>query len=461
MNFGNEDGISENISVMLIIAVAVMGIAIVGVTVTSQDTPDEVPNLDIIIGCDQSPVNASEYNITLFHNGGDTISANEFEIQAYNAAGEAIHVRPCAGSSDDIWSIGDTTSFIADDEPASILILYTAGSAGAMLKSLDLRVPDNEEDIPQDVFVDETGLPTGTPTGGPTVTPTPSIQDFIDENVFILGTGLTFSGKSVNGPGATVLLTDGNLDKNKLQSNPDIYVTNIYVNGSVNLPNGDEDLGSPTYPGEIHVNGDLILKSGQRHIYGTVYVNGSCALKGANIHGNMYVNGDLDIGEGGINIDDDARIYYTGVSTYGSGVSSPITSKCIKWPTVPSVQIPDIEIPSLKSADWYYNTKGYESGGTLKGNMKIFADSYTSDKWHEDIENVTIIASNGDISITNMGSSRLTGILIAPRGRVTFVGHSFEGVVLTRDGFFASVGANTVTFKNIGCFIDNPDNYPF
>jgi hypothetical protein len=55
---------------------------------TSQETPDEVPNLDIIIGCDQSPVNASEYNITLFHNGGDTISASEFEIQAYNAAGK-------------------------------------------------------------------------------------------------------------------------------------------------------------------------------------------------------------------------------------------------------------------------------------------------------------------------------------------------------------------------------------
>jgi len=311
MKFRNEDGISENIGIMLIVVVAVAGVAIVGVTMTSQETPDEVPNLDIIIGCDQSPVNASEYNITLFHNGGDTISASEFEIQAYNAAGEAIHVRPCAGSSDDIWSIGDTTSFIADDEPASILIIYTAGSAGAMLKSLDLRVPDNEEDIPQDVFVDETGMPTGTPTGGPTVTPTPSTQDFIDENIFILGKGLQFHGNSVNGPGATVLLTDGNLDKNKLQSNPDIYVSNIYVNGSVNLPNGDEDLGSPTDPGEIHVNGDLILKEGQRHIYGTVYVNGNCTLKGANIHGNMYVDGDLEL-DWTPSIDDDARIYYTG-----------------------------------------------------------------------------------------------------------------------------------------------------
>ncbi len=465
MKFKNEDGISGNIGVMLIITVAVIGIAVVGVTVTSQDTPDEVPNLDIIIGCDQSPVNTSEYDLTLFHNGGDTISASEFEIQAYNVAREEIHVRSCGGSSDDAWSIGNTISFIADDEPASILIMYTAGSAGAMLKSLDLRVPDNEEDIPQDVFVDETGTPTATPTGSPTVTPTPTptpgIQDFIDANVFILGKRLHFEGNSINGPGATVILTDGNLDKNELKSNPDTYVTNIYVNGYVDLPNGDEDLGSPTHPGEIHVNGDLTLKEGQRHIYGTVYVNGDCYLKGPNIHGNMYVDGNLDIGPGHMSIDDNARIYYTGIFTYGSGVPESVISKCIKWVTIPGVQLPDIEIPSLKSADWYA-AKGYSSGGTLTSNLKIYAESYTPPQEDQNTAyNVIIIAYNGDISLTHMQGKYLTGILIAPRGKVAFKGKSFEGVAITRDGFFDEQGGSTVTFKNIGLFIDDPDDYPF
>lgn len=168
MKFKNDHGISGNIGVMLIVTVAVIGIAVVGVTVTSQDTPDEIPNVDIIIGCDQC--NATHYNITLFHNGGDTISENEFEIQAFNADGEEITVTSCSGSSSDVWSIGDTTTFVADDEPASIKIMYTTGSAAAMLKSLDLGMPGDDEEVPPpDVFVDETGTLTPTPTPTPTL----------------------------------------------------------------------------------------------------------------------------------------------------------------------------------------------------------------------------------------------------------------------------------------------------
>ena len=169
MNFRNEDGISENISVMLIIAVAVMGIAIIGVTVTSQDTPDEVPNVDMIIGCDQSPVNSSEYNITLFHNGGDTLSTGDFVVQALAEDGSELHVSDCTESSGNCWAIGDTATYFADGKPVSIRILYTAGSAGAMLKSLNLGMPDDEEEVPPDVFVDETSTPTPTPTPTPTL----------------------------------------------------------------------------------------------------------------------------------------------------------------------------------------------------------------------------------------------------------------------------------------------------
>jgi hypothetical protein len=119
-------------------------------------------------------------------------------------------------------------------------------------------------------------------------------------------------------------------------------------------------------------------------------------------------------------------------------MDASITSKCIKWPTVPSVQIPDIEIPPLKSADWYV-ARNYSSGGTLTSNLKIYADSYTStDK--NNAYNVIIIARDGDISITNMEGRDLTGVLIAPRGKVTFYGQSFEGVALTRDGFFDTKG---------------------
>lgn len=195
----NDDGISENIGIMLIVVVAVVGVAVVGVTVTSQDTPDEVPNVDMIIGCDRSRVNSSEYNITLFHNGEDTLSSGEFIVQALTEDGKELQVSDCTESSDNCWSIGDTASYFADGKPASIRILYTAGSAGAMLKSLNLGILDDEEDIPQDVFVDEAGTPTATPTVTvtPTVTSTPvpavdielntknGKKGFIQENSYI------------------------------------------------------------------------------------------------------------------------------------------------------------------------------------------------------------------------------------------------------------------------------------
>lgn len=457
--FKNDLGISENIGVILIVSVAVIGAAIVGISVTSEPTPDEIPNADLIVGYEK--IASNNFSINLFHNGGDTLTSSDLDVWAWNGYDQPIEIRKSTIS--DQFAISDTLSYFCDEEPTRISVLYTGGSSSAMLKSLDLGSKIDPDKLLDSVINDNgsSGDSGGSGGSGGNGEETGFMQYLIDENVFILGKRLHFEGNSVNGPGATVILTDGNLDKSELKSNPDIYVTNIYVNGNVNLPNGDEDLGSPTHPGEIHVSGDLTLKEGQRHIYGTVYVHGDCYLKGPNIHGSMYVDGDLDIGQGSMSIDDDARIYYTGIFTYGSGVPESVISKCIKWPTVPGVQIPDIEIPSLNAADWY-TSRGYSSYGTLTSNLKIYAESYTPPQKDQNTAyNVIIIAYNGDISLTHMQGKSLTGVLIAPRGKVTFRGQSFEGVAITRDGFFDEQGGSTVTFKNIGLFIDDPDDYPF
>ena len=120
--------------------------------------------------------------------------------------------------------------------------------------------------------------------------------------------------------------------------------------------------------------------------------------------------------------------------------------------------MPDLEIPPTKPEDWYTD-KGYATGGSLEDGVKIFAQNYTSTSGAA--KNVIIIASDGNISITSGWSGPVTGVFFAPRGRVTFEGGTFEGVVIARDGLFATFYGSTVTFKNIEDYIADPEDYPF
>jgi len=280
----------------------------------------------------------------------------------------------------------------------------------------------------------------------------------IDENVFVYGNALQFSGNNVYGPGATVIVT-GDLDTADTNLGASIAVTDIYIDGDVALNHGSAGLGSSEEPGSIQINGDLELWNGARNIYGDVYVAGNFSLKDARIHGNVYVDGNLTLGWTPW-IADDAHIYYTGNISKPDNYNAGILAKCIHQETVPEVEMPDQEIPSTKSADWYA-ARGYDPSGDLTSNMKVFADSYSSTSWRETATNVTIIASTGDITITGMGGTGVTGVFFAPNGKVTFSGQFLEGVVIARDGFFVTSGGTAVTFRNIEEYISDPDDYPF
>lgn len=285
------------------------------------------------------------------------------------------------------------------------------------------------------------------------------INFIIDENVFVYGNTLKFSGNNINGPGATVVITGG-LNTNDLNGGASIAVSDIYFDGAVTLDGGSADLGSPVQPGSIYVNGDLELWKGSRDIYGDVYVNGSFRLKDAKIHGNVYVNGDLTL-DWTPTVAENARIYYTGTLTKPDNYDASILAKCIHQATVPGFTMPDEEIPPTKPADWYA-ARGYVPDGALTDGVKIFADSYTYTPKKGDLraENVIVIARTGDIRIEK-GGGCVTGIFFAPRGKVTFNGASLEGIVIARDGFFVTSGGTAVTFRNIEDCISNPEDYPF
>ncbi|KAF5084544.1 PKD domain protein [anaerobic digester metagenome] len=279
----------------------------------------------------------------------------------------------------------------------------------------------------------------------------------IVENVFIHGQRLSFSGDTIMGHGSTVIITGG-LNTASTNLGAQIGATTIYIDGDVDLATGSAGLGSSTKPGNIYINGDLRLWNGQREIYGDVYVNGNFDLKDARIHGMVFVDGDLTLGWTPY-LATDARIFYTGQIHYPNNYDQNILSKCIKWDKVPGFTIPD-GLPSLKPDDWY-SSNGYGTGGLLTSGMKVFADSYSSTGYRPSATNVIIVAKTGDITITGLGGSSLTGIFFAPYGKVTFGGGSLQGLILTRDGFFVTSGGTDVTFLPIHHYISNPSEYPF
>lgn len=286
-----------------------------------------------------------------------------------------------------------------------------------------------------------------------------SFVDFvINENVFVYGNVLNFQGGNINGPGATVVI-NGGLVTSDLNQGATVAVSTIYIDGNVNLNSGSAGLGSLTQPGNIYVNGDMRLWTGQRDIYGDIYVNGNFDLKDAHIHDNVYVNGNLKLGNTPT-LSPDTRIYYTGTIAHPGNYPGDILAKCIHQATVPGFDMPDQEIPPAKPADWY-SDRGYVSDGALTSNMKVFADSYSPTSWQPTATNVIIIARTGDITITGIGESGVTGVFFAPNGRVTFNGAFLEGVVIARDGFYVTSGGTQVTFKNLDQYIGDPNDYPF
>jgi hypothetical protein len=294
------------------------------------------------------------------------------------------------------------------------------------------------------------------------------------------------------------MVITGDLNGSNVNDGAKLNVSNIYIDGKVDFNNGSAQLGSQTQPGKIHVTGDLLLTSGTRDIYGDTYVGGSAKIKDAHIrnklyiagnanfvggtyyddvyiggnltmkdaviHGNVYVHGNVTI-DWTPTISNNSQIYYKGNFIHPSTMGSQITSKFIKEsniPLVPGAEIYNIVMPSLRVNNWYTN-KGY-SNTIKKDNMKIYGNNITitdnSLGFYNDTYNNAIIISTGNINI-NGGNLKMTGVLFAPNGQVTFSGASFEGLVIAKNGFRVTRGGTKVVFKSISNYITNPSEYPF
>jgi len=505
------------ISTILMICLAVVIVMIVATLILSEPLPDETPYAAIFARNESG-------NFTLAHMAGDPLKEGAYRIYVDTINGLIDETANFTGLKDGIWSAGEILTYNGMEELERVVITAISGGTEVILADLGPKrgsgaimptetVTPTPTDPPDVNFIanitggnaplavqfsdTSTGNPgewhwdfgdgntsteqnpihtyespgnytvnlTATNTGGSNtetkidyikVTGESFIDFIIEENVFVYGSTLTLHGDNVTGPGATVIIT-GDLDTANTNLGASINVSYIYIDGNVTLNEGGACLGSSTDPGAIYVNGNLTLGFGGRDIYGDVYVNGNFFLSGAKIHGNVYVNGDLELEWGGAEIEDGAHINYTGILKTPPYYDSNILPKCIHQETVPGFIMPDLEIPSVKPASWY-TEKGYTTGGPLVDDIKVFAPSYTSTS--SSAKNVIVIAHGGDITIKGEGI-KVTGVFFAPKGKVTFEGDSLEGVIIARDGFFATRLGSTVTFKNIEDYIADPEDYPF
>lgn len=446
-----DDGVSEVVAAALLVGLTVLGVAIVAAIFLSSPQPDEIPHTAIVAG------NRSG-NFALTHEGGDSLKVGEYRIYA-GAGGELQDVTDkFTEPLDGMWSIGETLVY---DGPVPERVIVVSRGTETILSE------------PTFVWGGKVFDPDPVVPGDPEEPEEPEekepIDIIIEENVFVYGTALSIGQGGVGtgsvnimGPGATIVITGG-LNDEDLGGNGGISVSNIYIDGSVNKGSGSAGLGSKDAPGVIYINGDLILLGGSRNIYGKVYVNGDCDLGGVIIHDEMYVNGDVTLRRNEISfVGDAAHIYCVGSINRLPVVDSSTLNHCTnQTPLTPFPEFPmlDLAMPPTKHEGWY-NSEGYTSNGPLTDNKKIFAPSYTSPSGVT-ASNVIIIASDGDISITEGWSSKVSGIFFAPKGRVTFNGGSLEGVIIARDGLFVINGNTKVTFKNITDYIDDLEDYPF
>lgn len=280
-------------------------------------------------------------------------------------------------------------------------------------------------------------------------------------NVFVYGQQFQYSGNNLNGIEATMVVL-GDLAGSQVNGGAYGNVSNIYIAGKGELISGQQ-FGSKDKPGNIYFDSDLTLGSYQT-LYGNVYVNGNLKNIGSTINGNIYVNGDLEVGWTP-KFNGDAKIYYTGTLTYPpDGYPQEILDRLVHQPTVPQYSTIVEAVPNVKSKEWFQNN-GY-STEIKPDNMKIYGNninihSYYDSKLGRYIDTFTnaVIVSEGDISVRS-GSLKMTGVLFAPNGKVTFEGTSFEGLVISKDGFFVISGGTTVNFKGIDHFIKNADDFP-
>jgi len=122
-----EDAVSEVIGGVLLIALVLIGAAIVGTYVTSQPLPEKIPRVQY---------NIKEINnaIYLEHEGGDSLRSGDFQIviDGVRISDSEWEIEP---DPSEPWILGGKIRITGHSGARSVGLVYTGGSGDTLLRS--------------------------------------------------------------------------------------------------------------------------------------------------------------------------------------------------------------------------------------------------------------------------------------------------------------------------------------
>lgn len=121
----NHHAVSEVVSIVLLLAVVVVGVGIVAVTIYSQPAPEGTPQVDIL-------VSETDTAVRLTHNGGDSLAEGSFYILA---DGMRLEDPPSLSGGAWPWSIGEVLQYGVTSAPGRVQVVYDGGGGAVLLKS--------------------------------------------------------------------------------------------------------------------------------------------------------------------------------------------------------------------------------------------------------------------------------------------------------------------------------------
>lgn len=263
-------------------------------------------------------------------------------------------------------------------------------------------------------------------------------------DVLMYSKNFDFQGSKISAPNGTVII-DG-LQTHNLNGGASLSISNMYFNGPVTMDGGSASFGSKDNPGNIYVKGDLDFWNGRRNTYGDVRVKGNLRLKDARVHGNYYIDGDVELGW---TPEINGEIYYTGKLNHPNSYPKDLLAKLKKVESLEDFTIPVVNY-ELKTQDWY-RENGYEikpaTTEKISPSAKWLVDNYVNTNW-QDLRGNIIIISKKDIILR--GGNGFKGALIAPYGKVEYTGDgTFEGVIISKGDVKLTKGGSYFNLKTL------------
>ena len=138
--FMRESGASEVIGAIMLISVVVVAVALIGVALTSQGTPQKIPALDAIIS-------NVDRNVSIYHNGGDSLSAQNMYVLV-NGARQVFSKNNDPGWT--TWSVGESLKYeVPGISPiSSVQVVYDNSGSSAILSSAIFGVSGMPTSVP-------------------------------------------------------------------------------------------------------------------------------------------------------------------------------------------------------------------------------------------------------------------------------------------------------------------------